>query len=320
MMRVLDEYLRPRYQPQVIDDAYSAPDTLATLVDHHGPFPCMSGSPGYDGFGMPAMPWFRRVWTSDAAGDDPDLSAVLHNPRFANTAMEVFDAEIVRPSAMVLNLMGPMPTGAAHLDAPTFRGMHRNSLPTWLLSLMGSTGLFHRWAVPVAGALTWVYDRPGDGAYEWWPDGPQGGRESLAGPFDNQALVGDNDYMFHRVGSIGNADKWELAQRFSVKARLEYRDGQACVVDPDDAVKVVYDRSDVRVSMLWRALMFADAEDARRHDEHLDDLEPAIIEQVFRDDLVARGEPVPDSHAILDDPAWLRALNDVYGYTSPDLA
>jgi hypothetical protein len=95
--------------------------------------------------------------------------------------------------------------------------MGRNDLPTWLLALMGSTGLFHRRAVAVAAALIWVYDQPDDGAYEWWPQGPAEHRESVAGPFGNRALVGDNDYMFHRVGSIGDPAKWDLARKFSVR-------------------------------------------------------------------------------------------------------
>jgi hypothetical protein len=318
-MQLIDEYRRPRYQPEILDAAYADPDTLRRLVATHGPYACMSGQPGYDGFGLPPMPWFRVAWSGNDADDDEDLNAVFHNPAFLDASKRVFEAEIVRPSAIVLNLMGPMPAGAAHLDAPTFRGLGRGAAPVWLLSVMGSTGLFSRWAVPVAAALTWVYERAGDGAYEFWPDGPSEPRSSVTAPFANHALVGDNDYMFHRVAPIGDAEKWLLAQRFSIHARLEYRGDTACVVDGDE-VAVTYNTGEVRASLLWRGLTFADADDERRFDEHLDDLDLGTIERVFRDDLGAHGRQAPEPSGIATDPAWMTVLNDTYGYTSPDVS
>jgi hypothetical protein len=145
-----------------------------------------------------------------------------------------------------------MGAGGAHLDAPTFRTGEQR-LPVWPMSLMGATGLFERRHVPVAAALTWVYDVPGDGAYQWWPEGPVAPSASLAAPFGNRALIGDNDFMFHRVGPIGDPAKWALAQKFSTRARLEFRGDDACVVDTDGDVKVTYDADEIRVSLLWRA-------------------------------------------------------------------
>ena len=132
---------------------------------------------------------------------------------------------------------------------------------------------------------------------------------------------GDNDYMFHRVASIGDAEKWPLAQRFSIHARLEFRGDTACVVDGDE-VAVTYNIGEVRASLLWRGLTFADANDDedRRFDEHLDDLDLGTIERVFRDDLGARGRQAPASHGIPAYPAWLAVLNETYGFTSPDVS
>jgi hypothetical protein len=189
----------------------------------------------------------------------------------------------------------------------------------WLLSVMGSTGLFHRWAVPVAAALTWAYDRAGDGAYEFWPDGPAAAPATVDAPFGNHALVGDNDYMFHRVAAIGDPEQWALAQRFSIHARLEYHADAACVVDGDE-VALTYDPAEIRASLLWRGLTFADAADERRFDEHLDDLDFARIERVFRDDLDARGRRAPTSTDVANDPAWMALLNETYGYTSPEVS
>ena len=188
------------------------------------------------------------------------------------------------------------------------------------MSLMGATGLFQRWLVPAAAALTWVYDVPDDGAYEYWPDGPSQPRASLAGPFGNRALIGDNDYMFHRVAPIGDRAKWALAKNFSIHARLEYRGSDACVVDIDSEVKVTYDASEIRASLLWRGLTFADADAERAYDEHLDGIDLATIERVFRDDLAGRGIEAPESKDVRKDPAWMAVLNEVYGFPQPDVS
>jgi hypothetical protein len=279
----------------------------------------MAGLPGYEGFNMPPMPWFRVNWGPDDVGDDANLAAILFNPTFIAAAKQVFGAEIVRPHAAVLNLMGPMPAGGAHLDTPTFRGLQAGFRAPWLLSVMGASGLFGRWAVPVAGALTWVYDREDDGAYEWWADGPSGPRSQLAGPFDNRSLVGDNDYMFHRVAEFGDPELWANALKFSIHAQLEYRDGQPLVID-DGEVRVAYDPNDIRASLLWRGLTFADAEAERRYDDHLDDLNLATIEHIFRDDLTERGDTPPLSSDIVHDPAWQARLTEVYGFATPDVS
>jgi hypothetical protein len=74
------------------------------------------------------------------------------------------------------------------------------------------------------------------------------------------------------------------------------------------------------VSLLWRGLTFADAADARRFDEHLDDLDFATIERVLRDDLDARGRQAPTSTDVANDPEWMALLNEIYGDTSPDVS
>ena len=318
-MQLIDQYLRPRYQPEILDTAYAEPDTLRRLVATHGPYACMSGQPGYDGFGLPPMPWFRVVWAGSDATDDEDLNAVFHNPVFLEASKRVFEAEIVRPSAMVLNLMGPMPAGAAHLDVPTFRGLGRNGAPIWLLSIMGSTGLFTRWAVPVAAAAHLGLRRSRRRCLRVLAHGPSQPRSSVTAPFGNHALVGDNDYMFHRVAPIGHAEKWPLAQRFSIHARLEYRGDTACVVDGDD-VAVSYDtgeihaslpvaRSDLRRRQRRTSLRRAPRRPRPRHDRAR-----------LRDDLGARGRPAPASGDIPTDPTWLAVLNETYGFTSPDVS
>jgi hypothetical protein len=189
--------------------------------------------------------------------------------------------------------MGPQAAGARHVDTPTFRGLKRSEVPVWLLVVMGSSGLFEAWRVRVAGALTWFYDRD-DGEYEYWPHGVDALSQVARGPFGNVALVADNDLMPHRVGAIGAADDgaWTITGRGTGAQRVE--DG------------------DVRVSILWKALTFVDAADARRFDDHEDDLDVATIVRVLRDDLQARGIELGEPTDPFTDPDWSRALTRTY--------
>jgi hypothetical protein len=74
---------------------------------------------------------------------------------------------------------------------------------------MGRSGLFKRWAVQIAGALTWFYDQP-DGDFDYWPHGPDAASAHEYGPFGNVALVADNDRMPHRVGRIGETPRHSI--------------------------------------------------------------------------------------------------------------
>jgi hypothetical protein len=141
----------------------------------------------------------------------------------------------------------------------------------------------------------------------------------LSAPFANRALVGDNDYMFHRVGAIGDPERWPWAERFSTKARLEYRGSTGCVVDDDDDVKVAYDIGELRISLLWRGICFADATDEVRYDRHEDDLDLFGVERIIRRDLEAKGIEHPESHDLVDDPAWVHTLTANYGFPDPEI-
>src|SRR5690348_16349812 len=198
--------------------------------------------------------------------------SLLHHEPFVEAAQRLFGAAVVRPATIITNVNGPMAAGTPHVDTPSFRGLKRSEVPVWLLVVMGASGLFERWRVRVAGALTWFYERD-DGAYEYWPRGVDAPSEAARGPFGNVALVADNDLMPHRVGAIGDPD--DFAARVKVPSDAVIAaigDGAWTIVGSGTDVQRV-DDADVRVSILWKALTFVDAADARRFDEHEDDLD-----------------------------------------------
>jgi hypothetical protein len=57
---------------------------------------------------------------------------------------------------------------------------------------------------------------------------------------------------------------------------------------------------------------FRDAEEARIHDEHRDDLTVAVVLERLLGDLRARGEDVPDPTDPLHDPSFVAALTRVH--------
>jgi hypothetical protein len=306
----------PRVGPIVIEPAYDDPAQVRALLEVSGPYPCLAGSAGYTAYDMPASPWFRSMWATDGRCLVPGAEVVFENPHFVAAAQRAFGAEIVRPFAVVVNLMGPMPAGVPHLDIPTFRGLPRATTTPWLLSMMGSSGLFDRWAVRVAGAISWFYDGAG-GAYEWWPSGPGGGPLHLDPPFGNTALVGDNDYMFHRVTAIGDPARFDAACAFPRTSELVH-DGDAWTVCDGDGVHLRFADDEVRASLLWRGLAFTDADDAARFDDHTDDLDLDGAVDVFLADLRRHGVDCARPADPLGDPEWVATLHRVYGHSQLD--
>jgi hypothetical protein len=306
----------PRYRPDIIDAVYDDPDAVLRLVQAGGPYPNLAGMAGYGGFNMTTMPWFRTLMAADGRPIVPGAEIILDNRNFIETAGKVFASEIVRPKAVTLNIMTPQGHGAAHLDTASFRG----SFPTssWLLSVMGSSGLFERWAVRVPAALTWFYTGE-DGGYEFWPHGPNEPSAVVDPPFANRALVGDNDYMYHRVRAFGNPERFDDVALYTPLSSIAC-DGETWVVLDEGIDRVRYSGDQVRISLLWRGTAFANREEARVFDGHVDDLDAAIMIEVFLRDLEDRGISCERPTDPLRDEAWMEALNATYGTGGFDFA
>ena len=114
----------------------------------------------------------------------------------------MFDAEIVRPLIVFSNLTAPMPQNRKHTVFPMFRGVERSQYPAWVVQAMATSGFFERWRVKVATVVAWYYDGP-NGGFSYWPDGAAVPEVTIEPP-SNTAVVGDNDFMFHRVEAVGD--------------------------------------------------------------------------------------------------------------------
>ena len=312
--------LRAPAEPPVIRarPAWDDPDAVRALIASRGPFPTTIRFEDYgETLGeATTLPWFRERWAVDGVADFTAAEPILHNPHFVAAARRSSGARVVRPQTAIVNLMGPQPAGPAHIDAPSFRGLRRGETPTLLLVVMGSSGLFERWRIAIASAIAWWYDGPA-GEFEYWPQGPEAPSEVERAPFENAALVGDNDSMFHRVCAIGCPEEYAPAGAFSIHAELQLRpDGSAQVVEGGE-VRWRYAPGRLRLSLLWKAHTFADEGAAAVCDGHEDDLGAERVLAVFGEDLARRGLRVPEPSHPFRDPVWLRAIAEAYPLRRP---
>ncbi len=267
-------------KPMRVEAAFEDPAAIRALVEQNGPYRSIvtylpASATRHDDVGDEGStaPWFRANWAVDGVADFPGAEAILHNQRFIDAAGEVFDAP-VRPTTVVVNVNAPMAPGAVHVDIPSFRGATRDRYPLPLLQAMGSSGLFEQWRVLEACAVWWSYEGSG-GAYDYWPDGPSGVMRSERPPFANVALVADNDRMYHRIGWIGDRD---ASTMFPAAAQIDHR-GDGWVVTEAGQTLATYASSQIRVSVLWKGQVHAEA------DQHGDPLTDAHIVERFSDDL-----------------------------------
>lgn len=314
--------------PVAIDCAFDDPDRMRRFVREGGPYwPTIryvaseAELAALDSASrkMNVAPWFRADWAYGEA-QTPGGQEVLENPRFAEAARQVFDAEVVRPLIVYVNVMGPMGAGPAHIDVPAFRGMDRTLYPVTFLHLMHRSGLFTDYRVDLATAVSWFY--AGErGEFEYWAEGVEAPPRRIEAPLDNRAIVGDNDVMFHRVAAIGPSDPPSIeGASFGVELSPA-PEGEDWVAVDQGRELIRYADRDVRVSISWKAEVFRDGEAARVREQHRDDLTLDQVVAVLSEDLAARGiEVAPVSNPASDptrDEGFIRALDEAYPLPTP---
>ena len=295
--------------PIKINDVFADPGAIRRLVERNGPYRTMAsylpdsavrGGPPSAAEGVPAH--FRATW---AAGGRPlvdGAEAILCNPRLLRAASRLFGAEVT-PNTVAVNVSGPGPAGAIHVDVPSFRGADRDRYPMRLLQAMAASGLFESWRVVEAGAVFWSYEGRG-GAYDYWPDGLDGPMRSEHPPFSNSALIADNNRMYHRIGWIG--DPTAVPPALSAAAEISHRPEGGWVISDTGTPPVRYDDRDIRISILWKAQVSFGIDDSAAAP-----LSPELIAAIISSDLARRGVQAPE-RASLSDQGWLDLVHSTY--------
>jgi hypothetical protein len=308
--------------PVVLDEAVDDPVLVRHLIDTHQPYwpvqRYFANSAEYAALSgqaepeqMIIAPVFRGNWATDGVVLE-GVQPLLDSERFTGAARELFGAEIVRPTTVYVNLTWqlPFPQGAGHTDVPAFRGFDRSAQPITLLTIMGLSGLFEDVRVKVATAVAWFYNGE-DGGFEYWPRGSSAASVLHEGTIDNTAIVADNDFMWHRVRPTGNVEDGMVT--LGQDAELVRRDAGTWAITDDGADKASFPTEKMRVSLSWKAMVFDNAADQRRYDEHTDDIDLTEILRRFAADFASRGETlvIPAGDPV-SDPDFVRTLKSAY--------
>jgi hypothetical protein len=286
-----------------IEPAFDEPELVKALFNQHAPYRTMAGYLPIASLEETCLPWFRGNWAINGEPLVAGAEKILHNRRFIDAARQFFDGEAVRPTFIVANVNTPMPPGAIHIDVPSFRGVTRDHCPLAVLVAMGQSGLFERWRVIQAGAVSWFYEGAG-GNFEYWPEGPEAPMVTERPPFRNVAVMADNDRIYHRIGRVGASGV--ESPRISSAAEIR-RTNEGWEIVENGETRATYQPGAIRLSLVWKAVRESEA---RAESLSLDRMMSIFIDDLRRRKVDFR---VP---AAASDREWIALLDRTY-YSRP---
>ncbi|MGH0036859.1 MAG: hypothetical protein ACQGVK_17675 [Myxococcota bacterium] len=245
--------------------------------------------------------YFRETYAYGAEIAAPGIEPFYRHPDLLDAARTVHGRPLVEPAIVYANILLPGQELAVHTDVPEFRGANRKVLPQWLIVVMHHSGLFERWRMPIATAVSWFHDARG-GAFAFYPDGADAPPTVHDVRF-NTAVVVDTDTVFHGVDRV--EDEGRPLPPYRPGMRLEPLGGGEWVVRDggDEVSRCGWDA--MRFSVSWKAYCFEDEAERRAWREHSDDLSIDFILDTLKSDLRERGRILGDG------PEERRALAEI---------
>jgi len=310
----------------LLEPAYDDPDAVLAVIRTGGPFWPLArygASPEeLQALGGSARqftpPWFRQDFALAGRAVVDGAELILGNRRFSGAAQEIYGSDaIVRPTTVYVNVMGPTPFPfAPHLDVPAFRTFTRADHPIWLLKVMKSSGLFEDERIHIATAVSWFYEGRG-GEFHYWPTGPDGEAAIQRPPFRNVAVVADNEATYHGVAPLGAVGS-EMPKGLTHDSRLVRSGDHWDVIEAGD-VAASYDDAAARITVSWKADVFADADHAAECDAGVGGLNLETVVDRLCTDLRERGVEIERPSEPLQDRTWIGTLAEVYRDPAPAL-
>jgi len=229
--------------------------------------------------------YFRETY---AYGDDvaaPGIESFMGHDALLDAARRLHGRDVIEPAIGYANVLLPGQELAIHTDVPEFRGANRKVTPEWLLVVMHHAGLFDRWRMPIATAVSYFGGGKG-GELAYYPDGAAGDAATHT-PRHNTAVVLDTDTVFHGVDRVLGEER-ELA-RLRPGMRLHCEGNGRWTVRDGDEVVSTYDEDELRLSISWKAYCFADEAEREAWRTKTDDLALDVILDTLVADLEKRG-------------------------------
>lgn len=334
----LSEVLRPVSPPRELDNIYTDDQRqrLLDVVHDNGPWrliiaqhfaspeELMATMSGRFPEGFPPTldvfltPTFRGFFANHGTVLYPELHDCFYNPSFINAAKSYWNAEYAKPQMMLFNINGPCPNrDPGHLDSPSFRGLRYENAPTWLVSVMGKSGLFRDYLIKMAQVITW-FSRDEHSGFTYWPNGPLKAPKRVLPPIYNRGVVVQNEMLMHRGEANGPLDQ-------QVPAGLDFDTvfaGDASsrdhwVLKNGDAIIARHHTEDLRFLVHWSAEVFEDYDELKKNMDHSDDLTVEKAIDMMVDDLGKKGVKLDIPSEPLHDAAFIGALNAGYDLGGP---
>ena len=257
--------------------------------------------------------YFRETYAYGAKPGIAGIEPFLFHEGFVEAARRLHGRPLVEPAIVFANLLVPGQELAVHTDVPEFRGVNRKQHPQWLIVVMGHSGLFEAWRMPIATAVAWFHDCRG-GEFAFYPDGATAPPRAHQVRY-NTALLLDTDNVFHGVDRVGEVSE-EMAPLRPGMRLTSVGEGWWEVSDGERRV-ARYRWEDLRFSISWKAYCFADEAERRAWAEHRDDLGVDAVVARLTADLRDRrivGAEVPRGNELVD------LLIDTYVHYPPPAA
>jgi hypothetical protein len=327
--------LRPIRPPRVVDGVLEKEqlEIVLDLVRRHGPwdlilkhhFASLEELIATTSGGTPAdanasldhflTPTFRGFFATGGVCLHPEAESIFYDRRLLAWARTFWNAKYARPMKILFNVNGPAwNRDPGHLDSPRFRGLDIANTPTWLLSVMGKSGLFQPWSVKLAEVIVWFQKDAEGGGFAYWPDGPLAPPARLAPPLWNRGVVTQNTAMLHRGESNGPLDQRDnpngLAFDSTFSADPDDPDGWRICTGERVIARLATDR--LRLLVHWDAELYTDLADLKRHVDHLDDLTTDRVFDTFVADLEAKGVEFETPSDPMRDPRFIALLARTY--------
>ncbi len=300
--------------PLLLQEVFPDTGAVVALLEQQAPYTPLGGwyRPDLDPDEPVNALWFQNDWVhADYTAPGADL--FLHHPPYLQGARDYWQAELVEPHSVYVNMMAALPkAGPAHTDNPKFVGRERANTPMMLLRSMLWSGLFTALEIRQATAIWWLNDVE-DGGLAYWADGPEQPPRRHVGNMANTALLGDNHHMFHQVERVGPFDIG--MPLVGSRAQLAPTGAGEWLVSDRGAEVLRAPLADFRVSVLWKADVYRDA--AEREAMHSDPLTMERVAAEFNEDLARRGETLRVDSTSLEDPATQAALGACYPEAVP---
>lgn len=236
--------------PMVIDHVVDDPEAVRELARRSGPYRFPERPGGF------VWPTWHTQWASDGTLHLEAARHLFEHQPFLDAAAEMAGTERVRPRGLYVNLGTPfIAQPVSHTDQPEFRGVDASIAPGWFLQSMGASRLFEAERCEVFTAVAWFFAGE-HGGFSYWPDGRSAPKVHHTATW-NTAVLGDNNFMHHKVESIG-PDGRRPSPAMTNDATLDFRDGE-WVVEQHSEVLDRHSDEEVRLSLSWTASIDEDA-------------------------------------------------------------